>query len=204
MFQFIIDGGPVMLFLIPTSIVGVAFIFERGMALRWKKVIPPEVEEGLERCRDQKDLGGLQRLCEQLPSPLSRLVKVAVEHLRWSKRENESAIQTQARHEVMQLERGIVVLEIIVGIAPLLGLVGTLHGLISLFTGLGQGGQGESAAVAHGISIALNATLTGLLIAIPSLIAWSYYNKKVETLAIEMETLCDEFLRRQYLPDEKE
>ncbi|PYJ98752.1 MAG: MotA/TolQ/ExbB proton channel family protein, partial [Verrucomicrobia bacterium] len=60
------------------------------------------------------------------------------------------------------------------------------------------------AVVAHGISIALNTTLTGLLIAIPALIAWSYYNKKVETLAIEMETLCDGFLRRFYRHDEKE
>ena len=52
--------------------------------------------------------------------------------------------------------------------------------------------------MAKGIAIALNTTLMGLLIAIPSLVAWSYYTKMVETLAVEMETLCDEFLRRQY------
>ena len=102
------------------------------------------------------------------------------------------------------MERGIVVLEIVVGIAPLLGLVGTINGLISLFSGLSRTGLGDNAIVAHGISIALNTTLSGLLIAIPALIAWSYYNKKVETLAIEMETLCDGFLRRFYLHDEKE
>ena len=57
---------------------------------------------------------------------------------------------------------------------------------------------GGITALAAGIAIALNTTLMGLLIAIPSLIAWSYYNKKVETLTVEMETLCDEFLRRYY------
>jgi biopolymer transport protein ExbB len=63
---------------------------------------------------------------------------------------------------------------------------------------LGAAGLAENAVLAKGIAIALNTTLMGLLIAIPSLVAWSYYTKKVETLAVEMETLCDEFLRRQY------
>ena len=90
------------------------------------------------------------------------------------------------------------VLEIIVGIAPLLGLVGTIAGMMSLFGGLGETGLSDTAALAKGIGLILNATLMGLLIAIPCLIFWSYYNKKVETMAVEMETLCDEFLRRQY------
>jgi biopolymer transport protein ExbB len=108
------------------------------------------------------------------------------------------AIQTHARHEILQLERGLVVLEIIVGIAPLLGLVGAISGLITLFSGLGESAIIDNARIAKGISEVLNTTLAGLLIAIPSLIAWSYYNKKIETLAVEMETLCDKFLRRQY------
>ena len=93
---------------------------------------------------------------------------------------------------------GVVVLEVVVGIAPLLGLVGTIHGLITLFGDLGSTGLADNSVLARGIAIALNTTLMGLLIAIPSLVAWSYYTKKVETLAVEMETLCDEFLRRQY------
>ena len=61
----------------------------------------------------------------------------------------------------------------------------------------------DHAQLAKGISEALNTTLMGLLVAIPSLTAWSYFNKKVETLAVEMETLCDKFLRRQYQTKEK-
>ena len=90
------------------------------------------------------------------------------------------------------------ILEIIVGIAPLTGLVGTLHGLITLFASLGNAGVTDNAALAKGISIALNTTLMGLIVAIPSLIAWSYYSKKVDTLAIEMESLADQFVRCQY------
>jgi biopolymer transport protein ExbB len=91
-----------------------------------------------------------------------------------------------------------VVLEIVVGISPLLGLVGTVHGLITLFRDLGQAGLGDNTVVAKGIAIALNTTLMGLLIAIPSLVTWSYYSKKVESFGVEMESLLDDFLRRQY------
>ena len=108
------------------------------------------------------------------------------------------AVQTLARHEVVRLERGLVVLEILVGIAPLLGLVGTIYGMMSLFTDLGQTGLTDVTRLAQGIGLILHATLIGLLIAIPSLIFWSFYNKKVEMLAVEMETLCEEFIRRQY------
>ncbi len=116
----------------------------------------------------------------------------------WTREENVDGLQTRARYEIARLERGLVILEIIVGIAPLLGLVGTIYGLITLFGGMGASGPGENDMLARGISIALHATLMGLLTAIPSLIAWSYCNKKVETLAVEMESIWDEFLRWQY------
>ena len=112
-------------------------------------------------------------------------------------------LQTRARHEIVRLERGLVVLEIIVGIAPLLGLVGTIVGMMTVFGGVGHEGLGDAAKLAKGIALILRATLIGLLIAIPSLIFWSYYTKKVEMFAVEMETLCDEFLRRQYREEKK-
>ncbi len=181
-----------------TSIVGLAFIIERGLALRWRRVVPPPVEVALEACRDKADLPVLRRVCEQHKAPMSRLLLLAIERLDWPKAENANALQTRARQEVARLERGLVVLEIIVGIAPLLGLVGTIVGMMTLFGDIGHAGLSDTARLAKGIALILNATLMGLLIAIPSLIFWSYYNKRVETLAIEMETLCDEFLRRQY------
>jgi biopolymer transport protein ExbB len=198
MWEFLRAGGPFMFFLVLTSIVAVAFIIERGFALRWKKVVPPAVEEAMQECHDPEDLGRFRHICQAQPSALSRLLLIAMEHLGSVKTEAEAAVQTQARHEVLLLERGLVILEIIVGIAPLLGLVGTIHGLITLFGDLARAGMNDNTIVAKGIAIALNTTLTGLLIAIPSLIAWSYYNKKVETLAVEMERMLDEFLRRIY------
>ena len=124
------------------------------------------------------------------------MLLLADKNREWPREENADALQTRARYEIARLERGLVILEIVVGIAPLLGLVGTIDGLIILFGGMVE--TGDSNSMARGIALALRATLMGLLTAIPSLISWSYYNKKVETLAVEMETLCDEFLRRQY------
>lgn len=198
MWEFLRAGGPVMFLLVLTSIAGVTFIIERGLALRWRKVIPQPVESAVERCNSPRDAAAVLSASRAHPSPLSRLLLLANEHLDWSKQENADSVETAARHEVIQLERGLVVLEIIVGIAPLMGLVGTLHGLITLFASLGNVGVSDNAALARGISIALNTTLMGLIVAIPSLIAWSYYNKKVETLAVEMEALCERFLRTQY------
>lgn len=187
-----------LILLLITSIVGVTFIVERGLALRWPKVIPPEIAAAVAAFRGASDTSLLLEICRKNPSPLGRLLLLAYEHRHWPKAENVDTLQTQARHEIMKLERGLVILEIVVGIAPLLGLVGTIYGLILLFGGLGQNLNDSQVAVGAGISLALRATLLGLLTAIPALIAWSYYNKKVESLAVELETLCDQFMRRLY------
>jgi len=198
MIQFFQAGGFFMAPLLLTSLVSLAFILERGWALRRKNVAPESVEQAIENCRTRKDLPILQAACERAPSALSRLALTAAAHLSWPKADNINALQTRARQEIIRLERGLVVLEIIVGVAPLLGLMGTIQGLMVLFADLGQAGAADTWALARGISIALNTTLFGLAIAIPSLIAWSYYTKKVENFSVELENLLDEFLRRLY------
>jgi biopolymer transport protein ExbB len=189
--------------LVITSIVAVAFIVERGLALRWIKVIPPNVVYAVQSYHNENQLAQLRNVCDSNPSALSRLLLFVSEHLDWPKEETVDVLETRARHEVTKLERGLVVLEIIVGIAPLLGLVGTIYGLITLFGHMDPAGAQDNAKFAQGISLALNATLIGLLVAIPALISWSYYSKKVDTLAVEMESLCDEFLRKHYRNDDR-
>ena len=184
--------------LLLTSVIAVAFIIERGLALRWPKVIPPAIEDAVMSYDSERALPQLRHVCEQNPSTLARLLLFTTDHLDWSKTESMDLLETRARHEVAKLERGLVVLEIIVGIAPLLGLVGTIYGLIMLFASMDGGAGADTGRFSQGISTALYATLLGLLVAIPALIAWSYYSKKIENLTVEMETLCDEFLRKHY------
>lgn len=181
-----------------TSVISLAFIIERGLALRRNAIIPQPLTDSLEHCQTRSDVNTLLRFCQQHEhTPLSRLTTAAIEHLEWAKPDNIEALQTRARHEVNQMERGLVVLEIITGIAPLMGLVGTVYGLIDIF-GAMTSDFVKTSDFAPGISTALYATFAGLSIAIPSLVSWSIYNKRVETFAIEMETLLDKFLRRQY------
>ncbi len=188
----------VLILLALTSVVGLAFIIERGIALRWGRVLPSEIEAAVQSCQNAADVPMLRRVCQQHPSPISRLLLLAAEHLDWPQSATADALQTRARHEITRLERGLVVLEIIVGIAPLLGLVGTIVGMMRAFGGVGAAGAQDTARLAQDISYILQATLFGLLIAIPALVFWNYYTKKVETIAVEMETLCADFLRRQY------
>jgi biopolymer transport protein ExbB len=181
-----------------TSIIGLAVIGERAWMLRWSRVTPPPISAALAECLSANDLPTLRHVCNQNPSPLGRLLIQTADHLDWPKAENVSSVETSARHEIVRLERGLVILEIIIGIAPLLGLVGTIIGMMTLFGDLGQTGLNDATRLAQGIALILRSTLAGLLIAIPALVTWSYFTKKIEVFAVEMEAICDEFIRRQY------
>ena len=185
--------------LILTSMISIFLIVERGLALRRGAVIPSRLIELQGVCNSQDEILSLRTIANKIHSPYGQLISCAIDHLHLPRDENMELLQTRARAEISKMERGIVVLEIITGVAPLLGLVGTIFGLITLFRGMGVEATAEQTALfSEGVSIALKATLLGLVVAIPSLIGWSYFNRKVETLSIEMENLCDQFLRSQY------
>ena len=132
-------------------------------------------------------------------SSLARIVRVALTHLRWPRGDNVEAVQTRARYEMVRLERGLVILEVIVGIAPLLGLIGTVSGLIHVFASLGlSAGAADAKKIALGISEALSTTIFGLGIAVVTLIAFVYFSKKVEVLSVEIESLVTEILSKCY------
>lgn len=196
MAEWIKDGGVFAWVLAGMSVVSVAFILERAWALRRARVMPPSLASMV----GSADASTLRGACQAQPSPLARLVTAILGHLGEPKDDNMASLQVQARREVLGLERGLVALEIIVGIAPLLGLVGTVYGIIPLFGDFGKAVSGDNTLIAKGIGVALNKTLLGLMVAIPSLVAWSYFNKKVEVLAVELEVLCDAVLRRHYAP----
>ena len=188
----------IMIALVVTSVTAVTFIVERGLALRIKRNIPQALIDAVLNYGSGRDLQMLKSVCAQNASPLAKLLLFCSDHLDMPKSEISALVETRARYEISKLERGLVVLEIIVGIAPLMGLVGTIYGLITLFGSMDAGAAADSSKFAQGISLALNATLMGLLIAIPALIAWSYYSRKVESYAVRMEAICDEFLRKHY------
>lgn len=197
--EFFILGGVFMIPLLACSIVSLMIIIERGVALRRNRVINPQVASAVEALAIGAQPQALSQLVAKDASSISRLVSTALQHLDEPRPANVEAVQMQARHEVVVLERGLVVLEIITGIAPLLGLLGTVSGLVHIFEDIGTAGLGDQGmGLARGISEALNTTVAGLVIAIPSLIFWSYFSRKIESLAAEMEALMGELIGKLY------
>ena len=196
---FFAKGGIFMWPLLVCSIVSLTTIILRTLALRERNVLPLVIESEMERLVPGTSPERLARIVHHDPSSLARIVRVALAHLRWPRSDNVEAVQTRARYEMVLLERGLVVLEVIIGIAPLIGLIGTVSGLVHVFASLGlSAGSADAKRIALGISEALNCTVFGLGIAVPSLIAFVYFSKKVEVLSIEMESLVTDLLSKCY------
>lgn len=192
-------GGLFMWPLLICSIVAVTTIILRAIALREKNVMPLVIESEIERLVPGGSADRLARIVETDDSSLARIVRVALQHLRSPRSENVEAVQTRARHEMVILEKGLIVLEVIVGIAPLLGLIGAVSGLVHVFSHLGlSSGASDTRQIALGIAEALNATVFGLSIAVPTLVAFSYFSRKVEQMSVEMETLVVELIQKCY------
>ena len=192
-------GGLFMWPLLICSIVALTTIILRGLALRRKIVMPSAIEAEIERMAPGESPERLSRLVYHDPSSLARITRVALQHVRGPRSENVEVVQTRARHEMVRLERGLIILEVIVGIAPLLGLIGAVSGLVHVFSHLGlSSGASDTRQIALGIAEALNATVFGLSIAVPTLVAFSYFSKKVEVMSVEMETLVVELIAKCY------
>ncbi|HEY2800732.1 MAG TPA: MotA/TolQ/ExbB proton channel family protein [Chthoniobacterales bacterium] len=197
--DFLLRGGLFMWPLLICSIVALTVIILRTVALRRKNVLPLVLESEIERLSPGGNPERLTRIVLEDDSSLARIVRVALQHLRAPRSENVEVVETRARHEMVILERGLIVLEIITGIAPLLGLIGAVSGLVHVFSHLGlTAGTADTKVIALGISEALNATVFGLSIAVPTLIAFSYFSKKVEVMSVEMETLVVELISKCY------
>jgi biopolymer transport protein ExbB len=190
----------VMVPLLLCSICSLAIILERIISLRPNVVIKP----ALTRAIHDLGYGGKTTLVEQESADedtaLSRLVRACLMYTSWPKDENAEAVQAYARREVVRLERGLVFLEVVTGLGPLLGLMGTILGLIRIFSSAGHADElsTQSAQIAAGIAEAMYCTVAGLIVAIPALIAHSLLSRHIEALTTDLETLCSELLGKLY------
>jgi biopolymer transport protein ExbB len=199
MVSFFTRGGLFMWPLLACSIVTVTTIVLSILTLREKKVLPLVIESEIERLVPGGSAERLMRVVSDDNSSLARITRAALQHMRWPRSENIEFAQTKARAELVRLERGLIVLEVVTGIAPLIGLIGTVAGLVQVFSGLGLStGASDTKSVALGISMALNCTIFGLSIAVPSLIAFSYFSKKVEVLSVQMESIVSDLIAKCY------
>jgi biopolymer transport protein ExbB len=192
-------GGIAMWPLLVCSIAGVAIILERTWALQRRRVISPELAAAIDRRPATPDQTEAVRiLSESDTSVLGRLVQGMFAHASLPKTENVEAMQALARQIVGRMERGLTTLSLIAELGPLLGLLGTVIGMVQLFEDVAKKGLGEPAMISRGIYEALTATMTGLSIAIPALIAYMYLRRRIEVLVLELERHTNELLTRLY------
>lgn len=194
------QGGPVMVPLALCSIFALAVVLDRVWALRRKRVLPGELLSAARRFRAGDDPGAVLTPCDERPGPLASVLRAVLED---PPRERELAverIQTAGRRAVRELERGLVALEIIAAISPLLGLLGTVLGMFNTFQVIAEQGLGDPGALSGGISQALITTIFGLGIAIPTAVAQSYFSHRVDDLVLEIEEHGGALVDRLY-PD---
>ena len=198
--DFFAKGGIFMGVLLACSFVAVIVILLRLIALRRGAVIPPLIEKEINKIKPGDEPEHLRHLIQDDSSPLARIVEVAVRPYNSTKQETVEVVQSRARQEIVRLESGLFILEIVVGIAPLLGLLGAVTGLVRVFGNIGTGAMATSdlKGIAAGIGEALSTTIVGLSIAIPALVAFSYFSRRVERLAVEMESLMTELLEKVF------
>jgi biopolymer transport protein ExbB len=180
-------GGWLMVPIVVCSLLALAIIGERIWTLQRARVVPPglvnEVREALRAGRLNSE--ALQAL--RLHSPLGRVLATGIAHRHRSRAAMLDGIEDAGRHEAHVLERYLNTLGTIAAITPLLGLLGTVIGMIKVFAAITAAGLGDPATMAGGISEALITTAAGLTVAIPSLIAYRYFRGQVDQLIVDME-----------------
>ncbi len=192
-------GGIAMWPLLICSIAGVAIILERVWVLRRSSIISPALVAAIDRQPTKHEqLEALRLLSESDTSMLGQLIRSVFTHGSLPKTENVEAMQALARQIVGRMERGLTTLALIAELGPLLGLLGTVVGMVQLFEDVAKKGLGDPAMISRGIYEALTATMTGLGIAIPALIAYMYLRRRIEVLVLEMERNTNEVLTCLY------
>jgi biopolymer transport protein ExbB len=196
-FEWFVKGGPVMYPIALTSLVGLAFIIERGVALRRLAVIPLELQENLVERIDDLDVAGAIALCEENDSALARVAKAALLRRSGTIQEMEKAGEDASIHELWQLRRNIRPINIVASLSPLLGLLGTISGMIGAFEIMSTGdSMGNPGAFAGAIREALFTTFFGLSVAIPMVPSFHWLHGKAQALIAEInETTGDLLLR---------
>jgi biopolymer transport protein ExbB len=187
MLEFLVKGGPVMIPLLFCSVLALAIIVERCLSLRRRRLLKYDVLQRIEELLRDRKIPEASTLCKRYPSAMTRILLAAILNHDKSRQEIKEIIQDAGRQELPVLERFLTILGTIASISVLLGLLGTVIGMIRTFNVIAALGYGQPEALAGGISEALIATATGLAIAIPTLVFYNLFTSKLDSLVIEME-----------------
>lgn len=187
MFEIVKAGGIMMGPIILASIVTAAIFLERLWTLQTKRVLPAELTEKVWRWVEQGQIQDKHIAALQQNSPLGKILAAGLANRNRDRVVIREAIEDTGRHVVHELDRFIGTLGTIASLSPLMGLLGTVFGMIRTFNAITTAGIGNPASLAGGIAEALITTAAGLTVAIPALLAYKYLRGRVQTLVVQME-----------------
>jgi len=203
---FIVDtwrkGGPVMWGLLVVSLLGVSIIFERLVALRRSKVLPPAFLKSIRTRWLSGDIKTAFELCSESSLPVARILKAGLAKHTRGLPEIERAIESTGTHEVQSLSKYMRPLGALAALAPLLGFLGTVTGMIKSFNSIAMSGSRRPDLIASGISEALITTAAGLVIGIPLYAVYHYLLGVIEQRTWEMEEVTIDIVENLSLRSE--
>jgi biopolymer transport protein ExbB len=187
MWEIVRAGGPMMWPIILCSIATAAIVLERVWTLQDRRVLPKELPQKVWQLIESNQINDKVIAALEQNSPLGRVLAAGLANRHRSREAMMERLEDAGRHVIHELERFLNTLGTIAGISPLLGLLGTVTGIIKSFNAIQAGGMGDPRALSGGIAEALICTAAGLMVAIPALFAYRLLRSKVDSIVIAME-----------------
>ena len=201
MWEMILAGRYMMIPISLASLVGLAVLIERFIVLNQRRIVVPEIAEAVETLSASDDLRVAYAICERRPGPFANIVRAGLDHADNDWTVIRDVLQETGRQEATRLTRRLGVLETVAAVSPLLGLLGTVLGMIRTFAVVSSTGLGNPETLSSGISEAMVTTAAGLIIGIPALVAYNWLNGRADRIIFELEfyssKVLDTLRRRQ-------
>ena len=196
MLDLIEKSGPVFYALAFCSLIATAVIIERTIALRRSRILPRQIIDIIEAVQPGKDLSLPLEICRRNPGVFSDVMRAGLENADREWEVMRDAVVDAGRQETPAIERHLFWLQTVAQASPLLGLLGTVFGMIQMFSSVALSGLGDPQVLSRGIAQAMLTTAEGLCIGIPALVAYNYLSSRSEILVGEIEIHATRMLAR--------
>jgi biopolymer transport protein ExbB len=178
------------------SVVGLAVFIEKLITLRPSRVLQREIINTIESVNNMSDIPMALKLCERYNTPFANIIRVGLEEADEPLAIVRQAMEDTGRRETKRLDRYMVLLESVAAASPLLGLLGTVFGMIRVFSVISISGVGQAGLLSGGIAEALITTAFGLVIGIPALIAFNLLDARIDALVVRIDAHAHQLLRQ--------
>jgi biopolymer transport protein ExbB len=196
-------SGPVIYALALCSLIAMAVTIERLLALRRSRVLPQPIIDVVESIQPGKDLSLALEICRRNPGVLSDVMRAGLENADRGWEVMRDAVLDAGRQETPTIEKHLFWLQTVAQASPLLGLLGTVFGMIQMFSSVSLAGLGDPQLLSKGISMAMLTTAEGLCIGIPALVAYNYLTSRSEVMIAEIEVYASRMLARLRPPQQQ-